>query len=67
MMNRAKQKNNTSGYKGVSYIPKRDSFAARIQVSRKLIHLGYFRSARKAHQAYKDAALLYFGEFARFE
>lgn len=40
---------------------------ARIRVDKKLIHLGYFSSPEMAHDAYKIAAVNFFGEFARFQ
>ena len=38
------KKNNTSGYKGVSYYKKTGKYVAQICVNRKNIHLGYFQT-----------------------
>lgn len=43
---------NTSGYKGVSYRPKRDKWEAQIKVDKKLIYLGVFKTAIEAATAY---------------
>lgn len=64
--NRAKAKNNTTGYKGV-YRHKNNWWRAIIQVQGEAIHLGLFRTPEEAHEAYKQAAVKYFGEFARFK
>lgn len=55
-----------SGFKGVSIKRYRSTqyYLARIRVSRKLILLGSYSTAKKAAIAYNDAALKYFGEFA---
>ncbi len=62
--NRAKNTNNTSGYKGV-YKANRDRWRARITVSGKLISLGTYTNIISAAKAYNKAALKYHGEFAR--
>ena len=55
--------NNTSGYKGVTrHTPGK--WSARIQVNRKSIYLGYFNSPKAAADAYDEAAVHYFGEWA---
>lgn len=59
-------KNNTSGYKGVSYKKDAKKFWARIMIDGKSKSLGFYYSAAEAHEAYKNAALKYFGEYARF-
>lgn len=58
-------KNNKSGYKGVR--KSRSKYEAWITVNRKPIYLGSFPTPELAHEAYKQAATKYFGEFARFE
>lgn len=62
--NRGKNKNNTSGYKGVSLHKLSGLWKAMIKVDRKDIFLGYFKNPEDAHQAYSAAAAMYHGEFA---
>jgi len=62
MMNRPKQKNNTSGFKGVDRVGER--WRAKIKINQKLIHLGTFISKNEAARAYNKAATKHFGEFA---
>lgn len=63
--NRRKQKNNSSGFKGV-HEKRPGFFEARIQVNGKTIYLGSSRvSAEKAFELYAAAAPIYHGEFAR--
>lgn len=64
-MNRDKQSNNTSGYKGVSFHKKYKKWRAIIGIQGKSIHLGYFSDAVEAAKAYDDSARKYHGEFAR--
>lgn len=58
-------KNNTSGFKGVSWCKLRDKWKSYIKVSRKYIHLGYFDCPAAASFAYQIAADIHFGDFAR--
>ena len=66
-----RNKANTSGFKGVYF--KQDKrflhlapvWIARINVARKHIHLGRFKSVQAAGAAYATAARYYYGEFAR--
>ena len=58
-------RNNTSGYKGVSWNRALKKWHAYIMVNRKRIHLGYFASKIRAARAYDKAATQYFGKFAR--
>jgi hypothetical protein len=67
MRNRKRQRNNTTGFKGVSLNSRKDRYVARIQVNLAAIHLGTFSSGAEAHEAYKTAAVHYFGDFARFD
>lgn len=63
--NRGLQKNNKSGFKGVSWCEKRKHWRARIKVDYKEVWLGYFESPKEASLAYQIAAKQHFGEFAR--
>lgn len=58
-------KNNTSGYKGVSWDKKANKYSAYISPNRKHIFLGYYQKAKDAAVAYNNAAIKYFGEFAK--
>lgn len=61
--NRPKQRNNTSGYKGV--VRDRTRWAAMIKLHGKKIYLGCFGSPEEAAKAYDAAAIKYHGVFAR--
>jgi hypothetical protein len=63
--NVSRQSNNTTGFKGVHFHKGHGKYMARIGVSYKRIHLGYFDTAEQANKAYQQAAIKYFGEFAR--
>lgn len=60
--NRGKQRNNTSGFKGV--YSHRGKYRAKIWVDNKIIHLGVFNTAEEAAHARDEAAIKYHGEFA---
>lgn len=64
-LNRGKQKNNTSGYKGVSWNAKKRKWKAAITANSRPRHLGYFADPEAAHQAYTSAALKLHADFAR--
>ena len=65
MCNRGKQSNNTSGYKGVSWIEQTRKWRAQIWVNNKRIHLGVFSSPHDAATVYDVAAVKYHGEYAK--
>lgn len=65
-MNRGKQRNNKSGFKGVTYFARTGKWVAHIRVDRKSQNLGYFFTPEEAHAAYCAAALELHGDFARF-
>lgn len=65
LANRGKTRRNTSGYKGVMWFKRKRKWYARIRVSGKSVHLGYFDDPIDAAKAYDDAALKHFGEFAK--
>lgn len=51
--------------KGVSFMPSKRKYRARITVNRDEKHLGLFERVDDAKEAYDAAAKMYFGEFAR--
>lgn len=53
-INRGVFSNNTSGFKGVSFMPKRGKFKAYIGVDKKVIYLGLHSTAEIAAAAYDD-------------
>lgn len=65
MRNKKKPRHNTSGLKGVSYCRKRRFFTAQIQIEGRQVHLGTFKTAELAHEAYRSASERLHGEFAR--
>lgn len=65
--NRAINKNNSSGYKGVSWYPLTKKWKARIGVNYKRIALGYFDTPEEAYKAYCEASKKYHGEFGRIK
>lgn len=63
-MNASKRSHNTSGYKGVVYIDKRNVYHARITLQGRQHFLGSFDTAEHAAVVYLAAAWELFGEFA---
>jgi len=59
------QKNNSSGYKGVTWHKQIKKWVARISCNRKRINLGSFQSIDKAIEAYNKASIELYGEYAR--
>jgi hypothetical protein len=64
-MNRGKNENNTSGYKGVSLDRFRNKWVAQLMVNGKHIFIGRFNTKEEAYEAYCEAAYRINGEFAR--
>lgn len=63
--NIGKRRHNTTGFKSV-YLDKRNSkFEAYIGISKKHVHLDYFRTARDAAKRYDMAAIKNYGAFAK--
>jgi hypothetical protein len=58
------RKNNTSGFKGISWYKPTQKWVAKIQVNRKHFNLGYFTDKIEAVKRYNLSAKKYFGEFA---
>ena len=61
--NCGKRKDNTTGFKGVSWHRNVGKFTSRIWKNGKRVHLGVFDTAAEAHAAYKSAAKEEYGEF----
>jgi hypothetical protein len=65
--NQAKRKNNTSGYKGVSWNERDKRWRAQIKYMNKHIHIGHYTTAEEASEAYKKKATELNGEFSYTE
>jgi hypothetical protein len=63
-MNKIKNRNNTTGYKGVYFKKDRNKFIASIRFNKKNIHIGYYYTPKAAAAAYDVKAKELFGEFA---
>ena len=63
--NRRLSKNNTSGFKGVSWHKRSKKWVTHIGVRGRSQRVGCFSTRQAARQAYAKAARQYFGEFAR--
>jgi hypothetical protein len=64
-INKRVRKDNTSGYKGVSWDKQHKLWKAYIYFNKKQIYFGLFKDKIEAALAYNKAASKYFGEFAR--
>ena len=62
--NRRKQKNNTSGYPGVSFNKRSKKWAAYIQKDGKMIGLGLFKTIEKAVKCRRAKSKELFGDYA---
>ena len=60
--NRSQAKNNTSGYRGVTFFTRVGKWQARIMIAGKLKHLGLFHSIEDAAAAYHQAAQRKWGD-----
>jgi len=64
-MNRPKNKNNRSGYKGVSYDPRQNRYAAELMVKGIRYRKSGFKTAKEAATYYNELAKKHHGEFAK--
>jgi len=67
MRNITRIKSNTSGYKGVSFFKRTEKWRATIAINKKQIHLGYFKTAEEARDAYREASIKFHEEFAKHD
>lgn len=63
--NRIKNKNNTTGFKGVYLDKKTGRYRASIRVNNRNINYGFFKFPELAARAYDEAAKVHFGAFAK--
>ena len=63
--NRGKQRNNKSGYKGVSFNTRLKKYVAQIQHNSIPIYIGVFHTAHEAHLAYEKKAKELFTHYSR--
>lgn len=63
--NQKLHKNNTSGYKGVHWSKLNKKWKVEIKINYKNKFIGLYNTKEDAAKAYNEAALKYFGEFAR--
>ena len=61
--NQGKRKDNSSGFKGVTFQKSRQKYCAKISINGKSKHLGLFESAEEAGQVYDAKAKQIHGEF----
>jgi hypothetical protein len=67
LRNTKKRSDNTSGYKGVHWDKEKQKWGVHIGINGKIKFIGRFTDIEEAREAYKQAAIKYHGEFARFE
>lgn len=65
MFNRVTHKNNKCGYKGVYWQVGHEKWRVTVYKNKRKIHVGYFTDLIEAAEAYNEAALKHYGEFAR--
>lgn len=63
--NRGMARNNTSGYKGVSWDKGKEKWRAQITVNNERIHVGWFDDTEEAAAAYREASRRLHGEYRR--
>jgi hypothetical protein len=64
IFNQRINKNNTSGYRGVSWNKYHKKWDANIKLNYKKIYLGHFKNKEDAKEKYNQKAIELFGEFA---
>jgi hypothetical protein len=65
--NRGKQRNNTTGYKGVTFDKRRGLYIAGVKLNQKRYSAGNnFKTAEEAYEAVKKLALTLHGDWAKY-
>lgn len=64
---RGPRSHNASGVKGVWWCSSKNKWRSAVRAQGKAVHLGYFNSVPEAAEAYRKAAPVLQGEFARTE
>lgn len=64
LINKGKQSNNTSGYKGVSWHKVVGAWGVNIGLNGKCVHAGYFDSIEDAVRARKKLERFFYGDFS---
>ena len=62
--NARKRRDNTSGFKGVTWNKHKEKWQAQITHNKKHRFLGYFSTAKEAAKSYDEYATKHFGQFA---
>lgn len=57
IMNRPKRRDNTSGFKGVTFHKDKNKFAAQIGINGRTKHLGFFYTPEEAYMEYRKAEI----------
>lgn len=65
MANSRRRRDNSAGFKGVTWHPVSGMWRVRVDVNGTTLQIGYFREKEEAGRAYDAAARRIFGEFAR--
>lgn len=65
-LNKGKNKNNTTGFKGVWLVKRNNTYVAQLNIKGVAIKKYGFKTADDAHEYYKKLALEYHGEFAKW-
>lgn len=66
LLNSGKQKNNTSGFKGVYWCKREGKWLAQIRINKKQTYLGQFNSKLEAFEEFSKACIKHHGEFSKF-
>lgn len=66
-MNSKKRSDNTSGFRGVAFVPKANRYQAKLHFEGRRITSRFCKTAIEAAEAYKSLAIKHYGDFVRLE